>query len=76
MAIMVKGVNRHEHHPDLGRAVPDGIDGAGRHADEAAQHQHRAHLALPDDPRWLDLCDQYGLYVIDEADLESHGLLG
>src|SRR5207302_436095 len=27
----------------------------------------------PPDPRWLDLCDRYGLYVIDEADLETHG---
>jgi beta-galactosidase/beta-glucuronidase len=29
----------------------------------------------PDDPRWLDLCDRYGLYVIDEADLECHGFI-
>ena len=28
----------------------------------------------PDDPRWYDLCDQYGLYVIDEANIESHGM--
>ena len=28
----------------------------------------------PNDPRWLDLCDEYGLYVIDEADLECHGM--
>lgn len=28
----------------------------------------------PNDPRWLDLCDQYGLYVVDEANLESHGM--
>ena len=28
----------------------------------------------PNDPRWLDLCDRYGLYVIDEADIESHGM--
>ncbi len=27
----------------------------------------------PDDPRWYDLCDPYGLYLIDECDLESHG---
>ncbi|MCU0501723.1 MAG: beta-galactosidase subunit alpha, partial [Anaerolineae bacterium] len=27
----------------------------------------------PNDPRWLDLCDRYGLYVVDEADLECHG---
>ncbi len=29
---------------------------------------------IPNDPRWYDLCDQYGLYVIDEANIESHGM--
>ena len=28
----------------------------------------------PDDPRWYDLCDRYGMYLIDEANIESHGL--
>mgnify|MGYP000116734604 CR=1 FL=1 len=28
----------------------------------------------PDDPRWYDLCDQYGIYLIDEANIESHGM--
>lgn len=28
----------------------------------------------PDDPRWLDICDRYGLYVIDEANIETHGM--
>jgi len=28
----------------------------------------------PDDPRWYDLCDRYGIYLIDEANIESHGL--
>ena len=39
------------------------------------QHQRRAHLpTTPTHPRWYDLCDEYGLYVIDEANIESHGV--
>ena len=30
----------------------------------------------PNDPRWYELCDQYGLYVMDEANIETHGLRG
>ncbi len=40
---------------------------------EAAQHRCRAHLAYPNQTRWMELCDEYGLYVIDEANLETHG---
>jgi len=71
--IMIKGVNRHDHHPDLGRAVPLGsmiedIVMMKRHNINAVRTSH-----YPNDPRFLDLCDYYGLYVIDEADLECHG---
>jgi beta-galactosidase/evolved beta-galactosidase subunit alpha len=73
VAIKFKGVNRHEHHPDLGRAVPieamvQDIVLMKRHNINAVRTSH-----YPDDPRWYDLCDQYGLYLIDECDLETHG---
>ena len=73
VAIKVKGVNRHEHHPDFGRAVPyeamvQDVLLMKRHNINTVRCSH-----YPDDPRWLDLCDQYGLYVIDECDLETHG---
>ncbi|QTN00750.1 DUF4981 domain-containing protein [Sediminibacillus dalangtanensis] len=72
-AIKLKGVNRHDHHPDLGRAVPlawmeEDIRLMKQHNINAVRTSH-----YPNDPRFYDLCDQYGLYVIDEADLETHG---
>lgn len=71
--IMLKGVNRHEHHPCLGRAVPiewmkEDILLMKRHNINAVRTSH-----YPNDPRFYDLCDRYGLYVMDEADLECHG---
>jgi beta-galactosidase/beta-glucuronidase len=72
--IMFKGVNRHEHHPDFGRSVP--WDAMVRDVQLMKQHNINAVRTshYPDDPRFYDLCDEYGLYVIDEADLECHGM--
>jgi beta-galactosidase/beta-glucuronidase len=72
-AITFRGVNRHEFHPDHGRAVPlsfmvSDVIAMKRHNINAVRTSH-----YPPDPRFLDLCDFYGLYVIDEADLECHG---
>lgn len=72
-AITFRGVNRHEFHPDHGRAVPlsftvSDVIAMKRHNINAVRTAH-----YPPDPRFLDLCDFYGLYVIDEADLECHG---
>ncbi len=71
--IMIKGVNRHDHHPDLGKAVPldsmiQDILLMKRHNVNAVRTSH-----YPNDPRFYDLCDYYGLYVLDETDLECHG---
>ncbi|MEI8243390.1 MAG: glycoside hydrolase family 2 TIM barrel-domain containing protein, partial [bacterium] len=71
--IFFRGVNRHEHHPDLGRTIPldtmiQDILLMKRHNINAVRTSH-----YPDDPRWYDLCDQYGIYLIDECDLETHG---
>ena len=71
--LLFRGVNRHEHNPDLGRAVP--------------QEQMRRELCLmkahninairtahyPPHPVLLDLADELGFYVIDECDYETHG---
>jgi beta-galactosidase/evolved beta-galactosidase subunit alpha len=72
--IVLKGVNRHEHHPDFGRALP--FASALRDVELMKQHNINAVRTshYPDDPRFYDLCDAYGLYVIDEADLECHGM--
>ncbi|MCX7004102.1 MAG: DUF4981 domain-containing protein [bacterium] len=71
--VKLKGVNRHEHHPRLGRAVPrdtmrEDILLMKRHNINAVRTSH-----YPDDPHFYDLCDEYGIYVVDEADLETHG---
>ncbi|QIB27035.1 beta-galactosidase subunit alpha [Caloranaerobacter azorensis] len=71
--VLLKGVNRHDHHPQLGRAVPlewmrEDIILMKQHNINAVRTAH-----YPNDPRFYDLCDEYGLYVIDEADLECHG---
>ncbi len=75
-SIKLFGVNRHEHDPDHGRAIPvsrmlQDIKLLKQHNINAVRTSH-----YPDDPTWYDLCDQYGIYLIDEANLESHGLGG
>lgn len=71
--IMLKGVNRHDHHPDYGKAVPfdwmvEDVRMMKQHNINAVRTSH-----YPNDPGFYALCDEYGLYVIDEADLECHG---
>ncbi|OIJ63377.1 glycoside hydrolase family 2 TIM barrel-domain containing protein [Streptomyces mangrovisoli] len=71
--ILFKGVNRHEWHPERGRALdPDTMRAdvllMKRHNINAVRTSH-----YPPHPAFLDLCDEYGLWVIDECDLETHG---
>jgi beta-galactosidase len=73
--VLLRGVNRHEFDPDLGRAVGTDVMLADvllmkRHNLNAVRTSH-----YPPHPRFLELCDQYGLYVIDECDLETHGFV-
>ncbi|WP_017621945.1 glycoside hydrolase family 2 TIM barrel-domain containing protein [Nocardiopsis chromatogenes] len=76
--LLLRGVNRHEWHPDHGRAVPpetmrEDVLLMKRHNINAVRTSH-----YPPHPDFLDLCDELGLWVIDECDLETHGfeLLG
>ena len=73
-AIKIKGVNRHDWHPDLGRAVP--VDWMKKDILLMKQHNINAVRTshYPNDTRFYDLCDILGIYVIDEADLECHGI--
>ncbi len=68
-----RGVNRHEWHPETGRT----LDEATMRADVVLMKRHNINAVrtshYPPDPRFLDLCDEYGLLVIDECDLETHG---
>jgi beta-galactosidase len=72
-AILVKGVNRHEHSPDLGHHV----ERAWMVRDIELMKQHNINAVrtahYPNDPEFYALCDEYGLYVMDEANIESHG---
>ena len=70
--VLIKGVNRHEFDDRRGRAVPRelmlrDIVTMKRFNFNAVRCSH-----YPDDSHWLDLCDEHGLYVIDEADIEAH----
>ncbi len=70
--IKLKGVNRHEHHPRYGRT----LDEATMRRDLELMKQANINMVrtshYPDDPRFYDLCDEYGIYVMDEANQESH----
>jgi beta-galactosidase len=70
--VMIRGVNRHDHHPNKGKAVS--VD--DMRADLITMKRHNINAVrcshYPNDPRFLDLCDELGLYVVDEANVESH----
>ena len=71
--IKIRGVNRHEHHPDHGRAVPyefmrNDLLLMKTHNLNAIRTCHQIN-----DPRLYDVADELGLWVMDEADLECHG---
>ncbi|OYO02151.1 beta-galactosidase [Enemella evansiae] len=71
--LIFRGVNRHEWHPETGRT----LDRATMLADVLLMKRHNINAVrtshYPPHPDFLDLCDEYGLWVIDECDLETHG---
>ena len=74
MPVRFRGVNRHEHDPERGKAVT--LERMVQDIRLMKQCNIKAVRTChyPNHPVWLDLCDRYGLYVIDETNLESHGL--
>lgn len=72
-AVMFKGVNRHDSHPEKGRAV--GVDDMRRDLLIMKQHNINAVRTshYPNAPAFYELCDELGLYVWCECDLETHG---
>ena len=72
--ILVKGVNRHDHDPDTGHYISE----ATMRKDIELMKQLNINTVrtahYPNDPRFYELCDEYGLYVICEANIESHGM--
>lgn len=73
-AINIKGVDRHETDPHTGHVVSK----ASMERDIALMKQNNINAVrsshYPNHPYWYDLCDKYGLYVVDEANIESHPL--
>ena len=72
--ILIKGVNRHEIDPDRGQAIT--VEGMIHDIRVMKQHNINAVRTAhyPNQPAWYDLCDRYGLYLMDEANIESHGM--
>jgi beta-galactosidase len=71
--VVLNGVNRHDHHPVTGKTLTVAelradLELMKRHNIDAVRTAH-----YPNDHRLLDLCDELGLYVLDEANVESHG---
>ncbi|MCT4645727.1 MAG: DUF4981 domain-containing protein [Carboxylicivirga sp.] len=73
-AVLFKGVNRHEHDEFEGHVVglQSMLDDIRLMKENNINAVRTCHY--PNDPLWYDLCDQYGLYLIDEANIESHGM--
>ena len=72
--LVLRGVNRHEHHPERGRALTE----EDMRAEIKLMKQFNFNAVrtshYPDHPLWYDLCDEYGIYLIDEANIETHGV--
>jgi len=73
-AITIRGVNRHEFDPRRGRAITEesmyqDILLLKKYNFNAVRTSH-----YPNSPQWYEMCDQYGIYVMDEANIEAHGL--
>ena len=74
--IKIRGVNRHEHDPYKARVMTEELMLQDLRLMKAA-HINAVRLAhYPNCPRWYELCDSMGMYVMDEADCETHGLRG
>ncbi|MDO5112774.1 MAG: glycoside hydrolase family 2 TIM barrel-domain containing protein [Planctomycetia bacterium] len=72
--VHIRGVNRHEHDPDTAHYVREDT----MIQDILLMKQHNFNAVrtchYPDCPRWYELCDEYGLFLTDEANVESHGM--
>ena len=73
-AVLIRGANRHEFHPERGQAVrpEDMLQDVllmKRYNFNAVRTSH-----YPNHPYWYQLCDRLGLYVVDEANIETHGM--
>lgn len=72
--LLIRGVNRHEHHPERGQVVTE----QDMIQDILLMKQNNFNAVrcshYPNVERWYQLCTRYGLYVVDEANIETHGM--
>ncbi|MGY6029572.1 beta-galactosidase [Phytobacter sp. AG2a] len=73
--LLIRGVNRHEHHHQRGQVVTE----EDMVQDILLMKQNNFNATrcshYPNAPRWYELCNRYGLYVVDEANIETHGMV-
>ena len=74
-AVLFKGVNRHEHVPDKGRSIS--VESMVKDIELMKNFNINAvrNCHYPGNYPWYMLCDKYGLYLVDEANIESHGMM-
>ena len=73
--IKLKGVNRHENWPEVGHAITEAQMIRDIEVIKQGNCNHVRTSHYPNDPRWYELCDEYGLYLVSEANAECHGLM-
>lgn len=74
--VRLRGVNRHEHDPLLGRVMTEERMQQDIRLMKAANINAVRTSHYPNHPRWYELCDSAGIYVMDEANIETHGTRG
>lgn len=72
--IKLKGVNRHENWPEVGHAITEAQMIRDIEVIKQGNCNHVRTSHYSDAPRWYELCDEYGLYLVAEANVECHGL--
>lgn len=74
--IKLKGVNRHENWPDVGHAVTEAQMIRDLELIKQGNCNHIRTCHYSDDPRWYELCDEWGIWLVAEANVECHGYSG
>lgn len=71
--VKLKGANRHEHWPDTGHYITEERMKRDLELLKQCNCNHVRTCHYSDDPRWYELCDEWGIYLVAEANVESHG---
>lgn len=74
--IKLKGVNRHEHWSDVGHAITEEQMIRDLEVIKQGNCNHVRTCHYSDDPRWYELCDEWGIWLVAEANVECHGYYG